>query len=90
MAHITAQALRSQFAQINAAEVMDTHIDPKRISLRTDMATLEAYLRRHGWMIERKNGNIYGFIRIVPAKPNVVPTLRLITRSDHAAVVGSR
>ena len=76
--------------QINASDALTDYIDPKRLTRRVSFIDLELFLAKHGYKIERRDGNVYGFMMIVPAAPVAAPTLRLITRSDHAAVFGSR
>ena len=84
------ETIRSLFAQIDASEIMDTHIDYRRITRRCNLVDLEAYLKRNGYRLKRQGNNVYGWIKVVPiTETTPAPVLRLITRSDHVAVTGS-
>ncbi len=76
--------------QINASDALTDYIDPKRLTRRVSFIDLELFLAEHGYKIERQDGNVYGFMMIVKTDPQAMPAFRLITRSDHAAVYGSR
>jgi hypothetical protein len=84
---MTHSDLQAQFTEIGAPEILERHIDPRIVNRRIRLQDLEALLIRNGWMLER---NSQQFIRIVPLRERVAPKMRVVTRSDVAAVYGSR
>lgn len=74
---------------LGLADLLDGYIARERVSIR--FLQLERFAHEHGYQFDREHGNIYGKPMLVPtppAAPQVI--IRLITRSDHAAVHGSR
>jgi hypothetical protein len=85
--YMTHESLKAQFTEIGISDILDKHVNPVLVARRIRLQDLEALLIRNGWMLER---NSQQFIRIVPLRERVAPKLRVVTRSDVAAVYGSR
>lgn len=80
--------LETALANIGLGDLLDGYIARERVGIRFN--SLERLAQQHGYGFEREHGNIYGRLRLVPAVAAPAPVMRLITRSDHAAVHGSR
>lgn len=74
---------------IGLADLLDGFIARERVGVR--YRELGRAAQRFGYTFRHEGGNVYGrlwLVSIAPAAP--APVVRLITRSDHAAVYGSR
>lgn len=75
--------------RLGLQDLLVGYIDRTRVGIQ--FVKLEQFAQRHGYQFDREFGNIYGRLRLIPTPPSVQrPTIRLITRSDHAAVHGSK
>jgi hypothetical protein len=81
--------LTATLARMGLADALDGYIAPKRVR-RWGFLSVERFAASHGYAFERRGGNLYGALRLVPAVAAPAPKMRVITRSDHAAVHGSR
>jgi len=89
--HITAKhppELETALASIGLADLLDGFIARNRVGVRFNQ--IERAAAQLGYEFKREHGNIYGRLRLVPAAATPAPVMRLVTRSDHAAVHGGR
>lgn len=77
--------------RMGLADVLDGYVAPERVR-RWGFLKLEQYALEHAYHFDREFGNIYGKLMLVPIPPAPLKPaiIRLITRSDHAAVHGGR
>ena len=76
--------------RLGLADLLDAFIAPERVR-RIGFNDLEFFAREHGYCFVREGGNVYGKLMLVPVEPaSPAPVLRLVTRSDVAAVHPSR
>ncbi len=82
--------LTERLASMGLSDLLDGFIDRTRVGIQ--FVKLEAFAQRYGYRFERRDGNVYGALHLIPTPPATSDrvTIRLITRSDHAAVHGSR
>lgn len=82
--------LVAKLERIRLADLLDGYIARERVGIR--FVKLERIAEQHGYRFEREHGNLYGKLMLVPIPPAPTnpPVMRVITRSDHAAVHGSR
>jgi hypothetical protein len=80
--------LTNVLAQIGVPEMLETYVPRQHVTRRVSWAQFERFVQSHGYEVKRENGNIYGKLMLVPTSSVVAPVMRLITRSDHAAVYG--
>lgn len=90
MDHITQHPpkLEAALTQLGLRDLLDGFIARKRVGVRFN--ELERYAAQYGYEFKREHGNIYGRLMLVLTVPVPTPVLRLVTRSDVAAVHGSR
>ncbi len=81
------ETFRETLERMGLADLLETFIAPKR-GRRWGFNEVERFARQNGYVFVREAGNVYGALKLVPATP--APVLRIITRSDHAAVFPSR
>lgn len=90
MQDTTPETFTETLNRMGLADALEGFIAPERVR-RWGFLEVERFVREHGYKFVREHGNIYGKLQLVPLEPvGVVPALRLITRSDHAAVYGRR
>lgn len=80
--------LETALASIGLDDLLDGFIARKRVGVRFNQ--LARFAQQYGYEFAREHGNIYGRLRLVPAAATSAPVMRLVTRSDHAAVHGGR
>lgn len=80
--------LEAALASIGLADLLTGFIARDRVGVRFNQ--LERFAQQHGYEFKREHGNIYGRLQLVPTTATPAPVMRLITRSDHAAVHGGR
>ncbi len=80
--------LETALASIGLADLLDGFIARTRVGIRFNQ--LERAAAKFGYEFKREHGNIYGRLQLVPIAASPMPVIRLITRSDHAAVHGGR
>ncbi len=80
--------LEIALASIGLSDLLDGFIARERVGIRFNQ--LECAAAKFGYEFKREHGNVYGRLQLVPIKASPMPMLRLITRSDHAAVHGGR
>ncbi len=82
-------ALETALATIGLADLLGPDfIARRRIGVR--YREIAAAAARFGYGFRHEFGNVYGALKLEPVDPTPAPVLRLITRSDHAAVHGSK
>lgn len=89
--HVTAKhpaELETALASIGLSDLLDGYVARERVGVR--FLALERFAQQHGYEFRREHGNLYGRLQLVPAAAAPAPVMRLITRSDHAAVHGDR
>ena len=79
--------LETALKQINLADLLTGYVDQRRVGVRYQEIARVA--EQFGLEFKHEGGNVYGALRLVPVSTTPAPTLRLITRSDHAAVHGT-
>ncbi len=82
--------LAETLERMGLRDVLDGYIAPERVR-RWGFLDVERFAAKYGYEFRREHGNIYGRLHLVPtAMTAPAPVLRLVTRSDVAAVHGSR
>lgn len=84
----TLEPLRAALASINLSDLLTDFVARERIGVRYGEISRAA--ARFGLEFKHRDGNIYGALKLEPVSTDPAPVLRLITRSDVAAVHGSR
>ncbi len=86
----TPETFLETLERIGITAAPKAYIDPQLVR-RWGYLEVDAFVRANGHQFIREHGNVYGRLKLVPLEPAApAPVLRLITRSDHAAVTGSR
>lgn len=81
--------LADALESIGLADLLDGYIARERIGVR--YREIERAAQRFGYAFKHEDGNVYGRLQLAPIAPAApAPVVHLITRSDHAAVYGSR
>lgn len=80
--------LETALASIGLSDLLDGFIARERVGIR--FLSIERAAAKFGYHFDREHGNIYGRLQLVPIEASPLPVIRLITRSDHAAVHGGR
>lgn len=76
--------------RMGLSDLLEHYIAPERVR-RWNFLKVESFAVECGYVFEREHGNVYGKLRLIPTLPVTNRmVMRLITRSDHAAVHGSR
>ncbi len=82
------EPLRNALTTIGLSDLLTGYVARERVGVRyTEISRAAA---RFGYGFRHENGNVYGALKLEPVDLTPAPVLRLITRSDHAAVTGSR
>lgn len=88
--------LTAALGHLGLTDLLDGYIDPKRVRAR-GYHGVEFLARRNGYTLKHEGGNIYGKLKLEPISLKLEPIstapsphLRIVTRSDVAAVHGSR
>ena len=77
-------------ACMDLADLLETFIEPERVR-HWGFLEVERFAAEHGYVFVRESNNVYGALMLVLAGAAApAPVLRIITRSDHAAVYGTR
>lgn len=76
-------------SRMGIADILEGFVAPERVR-RWGFLAVERFVAAHGYEFRRRDNNIYGALRLVPATTTPAPALRLVTRSDVAAVYGSK
>ena len=80
--------LKTALEQINLGDLLDGYVARERVGVRyTEIARVA---EQFDLEFKHRDGNVYGALMLVPVSTTPAPALRLITRSDHAAVVSSK
>ena len=80
--------LRAALAAIDLADLLDGFAARARVGVR--YLEIERAAARFGLRFAHEGGNVYGRLTLVPVSTTAAPKLRVVTRSDVAAVHGSR
>ena len=80
--------LKTALEQIGLADLLTGYVARERVGVR--YAEISRAAAPFGLEFRHRDGNVYGRVKLAPINTTPAPTLRLITRSDHAAVHGSR
>ena len=81
------EPLRTALEQINLADLLTGYVDQRRVGVRYQEISRAA--AQFGLTFAHEHGNLYGRLQLGPVSTTPAPTLRMITRSDHAAVHGT-
>ena len=83
-------ALTATLERMGLGDVLDGYIAPERVR-RWGFLDVERFAAKYGYEFKREHGNLYGRLHLVLTAATVqAPVMRLVTRSDVAAVHGSR
>jgi hypothetical protein len=82
-------ALVETLERMGLSDLLEGYIAPERVR-RWGFLAVERFAASHGYAFAREHGNIYGKLHLTPAPTTPAPLMRLVTRSDVAAVYGSR
>lgn len=75
---------------IGLSAILTSYIPRQHVTRRVSWQEFVRFVEGQSYEVVTERGNIYGRISIRPAAPTAAaPRLRVITRSDHAAVHGS-
>ncbi len=86
----TPETFLATLERMGLADLLETFIAPERVH-RWGFNDVETFAAENGYRFVREGNNVYGALQLVPAVPAApAPVLRVITRSDHAAVYGTR
>ncbi len=77
-------------ARLGLGALLNGYVDRNRVHAVVNVSSLEIAVQRWGYRIDREGGNVYGCLRLVPDAPAAPLRLRIVTRSDHSAVYGTR
>lgn len=80
--------LEAALVQLGLSDMLDGYVARARVGVR--YLSIERLAARHGYRIAHEDGNVYGRVRLEPISTAPTPRLRLVTRSDVAAVHGTR
>lgn len=85
------EAFIATLEHLGIADALQGYIAPERVR-RWGCLEVEAFAQEHGYCFARENGNLYGKLMLVPVEATAAPApvLRVVTRSDVAAVYPSR
>lgn len=82
--------LTATLERMGLGDVLDGFVAPERVR-RWGFLDVERFAAKYGYEFRREHGNLYGQLHLVPIPATVqAPVMRLVTRSDVAAVHGSR
>ncbi len=81
--------LTERLERMGLSDLLETFVAPERVR-RWGFLSVERFAASYGYTFKREHGNLYGKLMLVPISTAPAPALRVITRSDHAAVYGSR
>lgn len=82
--------LTETLARMGLRDLLEGFIAPERVR-RWGFLDIERFAAKHGYEFCREHGNIYGRLHLVPTVATTpAPVMRVVTRSDVAAVHGSR
>jgi hypothetical protein len=83
--------LTATLAHMGLSDLLEGYIAPERVR-RWGVLAVERFASTHGYQFVRRDGNLYSALMLVPVVAAPVPQLqlRIVTRSDVAAVHGSR
>ena len=84
----TLEPLRTALEQIGLEDLLTGYIARERVGVRYQEISRAA--EQFGLEFKHRDGNVYGALMLVPISTTPAPVMRMITRSDHAAVVGSK
>jgi hypothetical protein len=67
------------------------YVPRQHVTRRVSWREFERFIESQGYEAVKEGGNIYGRVGVRPATPSVAaPLLRVVMRSDVAAIYGSR
>ncbi len=84
----TLEPLRTALATINLADLLTGYVARERVGVR--YAEISRTAAQFGLEFRQLDGNVYGPVTLASVSTTPGPVLRLITRSDVAAVHGSK
>jgi hypothetical protein len=83
--------LTATLAHLGLTEVLTGFIPRQHVSRRVSWREFTRFVEGQGYTVVTERGDIYGRVGVRPAAPAApAPLLRVVTRSDVAAVYGSR
>jgi hypothetical protein len=86
----TPATLTATLAHYGLFAALTGFIPRQQVTCRVSWREFAAFVKLQGYEIVTEGGNLYGKVGIRPVQTAKVPVMRLITRSDVAAVYGSR
>lgn len=81
-------ALEQALATIGLSDLLTDFVAHERVGCRYTEISRAA--EKFGYGFKHEHGNVYGKLRLEPLDPTPTPVLWIITRSDVAAVYGSK
>lgn len=81
--------LTETLARMGLSDLLDGYVAPERVR-RWGFLSVERFAASHGYAFAREHGNIYGKLMLAPISTAPAPALRIVTKSDVAAVYGTR
>jgi hypothetical protein len=82
--------LKATLEHYGLSEVLSGFIRRQHIVRRVSWREFVQFVESQGYEIVTEDSNIYGRVGIRPAQTAKAPVMRMVTRSDVAAVHGSR
>jgi hypothetical protein len=83
--------LTATLERLGLSEMLTGYVPRAHVTRRVSWREFTRFVEGQGYEVVTERGNIYGKITLHPAAPTApAPRFHVITRSDHAAVHGSR
>jgi hypothetical protein len=83
--------LTATLEHLAQAEMLTGYAPRQHVTRRVSWREFVRFVEGQGYAVVTERGNIYGRVAVRPAAPTIpAPRFHVITRSDHAAVHGSR
>lgn len=83
------QTLIETLERMRLSDLLNGYVAPERVR-RWNFLDVQRFAAEYSYEFAYEGGGVYGRLMLVPVTLHPVPPLRIITRSDHAAVHPSR
>jgi hypothetical protein len=83
-------ALVNTLEHLGLSEMLTGYVPRAHVTRRVSWQEFTRFIEGQGYEIVKEGGNIYGRVGVRPAASSTAPKMRVVTRSDVAAVYGSR
>ena len=84
----TLEPLRTALETIDLADLLTGYVTRERVGVRYREISRAA--APFGLEFKHEHGNVYGRLKLEPVDNTPAPVMRIVTRSDVAAVYGSK